>query len=90
MQDTVIRWVFIIRVPDWQAIRSHVPEHLNYLEKLKKEKKLFVAGSFPDETGGLIILQAGSEQEARDLMDRDPYFTHHVASYEVHPWRRRF
>lgn len=48
-------------------------EHLAYLEKLKGDGALVVAGPYEDLAGGAIVLRAASHAEAAALVDDDPY-----------------
>ena len=49
-------------------------DHFHYLESLLKQKKLFLAGPtlIPEDPFGLIILEAKTEEEAKELIENDP------------------
>lgn len=68
-----------------------LPAHLDYQIKLEREGKLFGAGPFYEEgqdvpSGGIVILRAGSIQEARALADADPMHAHKLRSYTIRRW----
>ncbi|HEX6351998.1 YciI family protein [Actinophytocola sp.] len=48
-------------------------EHLAYLNKLKEDGALVAAGPYEDLTGGAILLNAASQEDAASLVDGDPY-----------------
>ena len=49
-------------------------DHFRYLKKLLEQNKLFFAGPtlIPEEPFGVIILQTGTEEEAKKLLENDP------------------
>ncbi|MFX1436429.1 MAG: YciI family protein [Promethearchaeota archaeon] len=49
-------------------------EHFYYLKSLLEQKKLFLAGPtlIPEDPFGLIILEAATEEEAKNLLENDP------------------
>ncbi len=53
------------------------PEHVAFLDGLNADGKLAFAGPFlgADEkpTGSLVVVEAGSEDEAREIATADPY-----------------
>ena len=49
------------------------PAHREYLASLLERGKLAASGPFVDDTGALIIYEAESEAEARELIAGDPY-----------------
>lgn len=61
-------------------------EHSRYVEKLAKEKKLLVGGPFKDLSGAILIIQADSEAEARQIMENDPIVKDKVVKAEIHAW----
>jgi len=68
------------------------PDHLAYLDSLGE--KVRAAGGLLSEDGAeprgsLIIIEAGSLDEARAIAAADPYAKAGVfADVEVHPWRQ--
>ena len=49
-------------------------DHFYYLKSLQKQKKLFLAGPtlIPEDPFGLIILETKTEEDARELLEKDP------------------
>jgi uncharacterized protein YciI len=63
------------------------PRHLAYLQDLLAQGKLYSAGPFADQTGAIVIYEAKDEEEARELMDADPYKqAGALASAELREW----
>ncbi len=58
-------------------------EHIDFLKK-NYEKKLFVAsGRKVPRTGGVILARAENREELDAIIEKDPFFIHGVAEYEV-------
>lgn len=49
-------------------------DHFHYLKSLLKQKKLFLAGPtlIPEDPFGIIILEAETEEQAKELLENDP------------------
>jgi uncharacterized protein len=52
---------------------AHREEHLAYLNKLKDNGSLAVAGPQEDQQGGAIVLVAESHAAAEELVAEDPF-----------------
>ncbi len=63
-----------------------IADHVRYVERLLKEKKLVQAGPFTDGSGALAIIAPTDEQSAREIMARDPGIIDGVWDGELHPW----
>ncbi|GMV50036.1 hypothetical protein FBQ96_13925 [Nitrospirales bacterium NOB] len=76
--------------PDGQAKRKiHRPAHLAGLESLRQAGKLHLAGPFIDQIGSLVIIEADSFGEAKQIADADPYTIHGVFErVEIHPFQQ--
>lgn len=77
--------------PDSLAVRkANRPDHLAYLKGLGG--KLVLAGPFTESdgetmTGSLIVVDAASLQEAKDIAAGDPFAKAGLfASVEIRPW----
>ncbi|WP_062046659.1 YciI family protein [Bacillus sp. JCM 19034] len=60
--------------------------HLDYLGKRKDEGKVFAMGPFVDGTGGMVIYEADSIDEAKQIASEDPYILAGVRRLELHEW----
>ncbi|MGG1664409.1 YciI family protein [Brevibacillus sp. NRS-1366] len=62
------------------------PAHLEYVNELYKQGKVFMAGPFTDKTAGLVIYKAESLEEARKLAEADPVIVEGARTLELREW----
>ncbi|BFU48091.1 hypothetical protein KRMM14A1004_63280 [Krasilnikovia sp. MM14-A1004] len=62
-------------------------DHLAFLGKLSEAGVLVSAGRQNPPAGGVVLLDAATAQQARDLMADDPYVRHGLARYEAVGWQ---
>lgn len=63
-------------------------EHFVYLQNLVKVKKVVLAGPvFSNPVFGLIIMQVGSEKEAKEILDKDPSVVTGLHTYDLSPMK---
>lgn len=70
--------------PDEEKIMS---DHFQYLKKLTHDHKVVMAGPVFDFKFGLIILQVESEQEALEIMAKEPSVTDGLHTYKMSEMR---
>ena len=68
--------------PHWE--QKLVP-HRHYLVDTLKDR-LVSAGPFMDHTGGLVIVEVESVEEAEEVAKNDPAVLDGKFEYVVHPW----
>ncbi|MGC2332553.1 MAG: YciI family protein [Candidatus Acidiferrales bacterium] len=61
-------------------------EHVEFLERLVGDGRIFARGRFLDGSGGLTIFEAQSLEDARKAAESDPYVIHGVRRLEIHEW----
>jgi uncharacterized protein YciI len=77
--------------PDDPKIAEIRPVHRQYLSELREKGHLAISGPFSDGSGALIVLEAGSKDEAEALVKADPFAKAGVfASYVIRPWNPIF
>jgi uncharacterized protein YciI len=67
-----------------------IDEHFAYLEKLTEQGVMILVGRTQNNdanTFGIAILQAGSESEARAVMEQDPVIINQVMKAELYPYK---
>lgn len=74
-----------------EAMQDLLPAHLEYQIKMERDGILFGAGPLFKEGeaipyGGMIIVRAQDEAEARALADADPFHAAGLRSYTVNRW----
>jgi uncharacterized protein YciI len=63
------------------------PVHRDYLTGLKAKGHLVLAGPFTDDSGALIVYEAGSKDEAERLLQGDPFHANGIfQSWQIRPW----
>lgn len=68
--------------PHWE---QNLGSHRDYLvDKLKN--RLITAGQYTDHTGGLVITEIESLEEAEAIAKNDPAVIEKKLTYQVHPW----
>ncbi|PIC69864.1 hypothetical protein CSV77_11385 [Sporosarcina sp. P16b] len=63
-----------------------LPRHIEYLDRLDEQGKIFARGPFADQSGGLIIYRADSFEEALQLAEADPHVIEKVRRLELKKW----
>ena len=80
-------FVLEYRYADMDARARVRPDHLAYMRSLLKEGTVVLAGPVGDGSGAMMVLQVPSEQEARRVMENDPYTAAGVgADHVLRPW----
>src|SRR5580704_1750589 len=59
-------------IPGKSVAEQPLQEHGKYLKELMDKGSLQIAGAFLDDSGGLIILNAADEAEARRITAHNP------------------
>jgi len=80
-------FVLEYRYADLDARARVRPDHLAYAHALHKDGKVVLAGPVGDGSGAMMVLQVGSEDEAREVMANDPYTAAGVGvDHVLRPW----
>ena len=76
---------------DKERIQQARPEHRQYLGGLREQGKLAAAGPFTDDSGALIVYEAGSKEEAESFLKADPFNQNGIfLKYQIRPWNTVF
>jgi uncharacterized protein YciI len=63
------------------------PVHRQYLASLKDQGRLAASGPFTDDSGALIIYEAGSKEEAEGFLRADPFCKNGIfLKWHIRPW----
>lgn len=60
-------------------------DHIAYLKKVAGER-FFMGGGFLGKPGGMIVYEASSLKEAREIADGDPLISRRLYSYDLKEW----
>jgi uncharacterized protein YciI len=69
----VARFVLEIKFKDDEKRLQVRPAHRAFLAERLAERKLVTAGPWADDSGALLVFEADSEAELRELLAADPY-----------------
>lgn len=79
-------YAVLLPLKDEEKSNQFRPDHLAFLERMRKEKKVLFHGRFTDGTGGLVIYRAKDEEEVLSYVKQDPFVVEGARSYEIHEW----
>ncbi len=79
--------VTTFRTPQFQT--SVIDAHYAFLDHLRQQGKLELAGPFADKSGGAYVIRAGSLEEARSLAFSDPVHTTRSSIVSVYEWNAK-
>lgn len=75
----LITFNFIGNLPTDQQLA----EHRSYIDKKINEGLILLAGPKDPRTGGVIVALTKTEEEAKHLVEGDPYFPYQLADYQI-------
>ncbi len=74
-------------IQDKAKIAEVRPTHRQYLASLRDRHHLVASGPFTDDSGALIIYEAGSPEEAEQILKGDPFHEAGIfVSWKLRPW----
>ena len=73
-------------IVDRAIYEPYLPAHFEHLRELKARGALLLSGPFADRTGGMLLIQAASREEAEAFAQADPLVANKVDSYELREW----
>lgn len=80
-------FVLEYRYADMDARARVRTDHLAYLQSLLEEGTLVLAGPVGDGSGAMMVLKVDSEEQARQVVQRDPYTAAGVGvDHVLRPW----
>jgi uncharacterized protein YciI len=79
--------VMTIRTPQFQP--SVIDAHYAFLDHLKEQGALELAGPFADKSGGAYLIRAASLAEAQTIAYSDPVHTSGSSIVTVYEWHAK-
>lgn len=68
---------------------SVIDAHYAFLDRLRQQGKLEMAGPFTDKSGGAYLIKATNLEEARALAFSDPVHTTNSSVVTVYEWNAK-
>jgi uncharacterized protein YciI len=84
LSERTTRWVILLSHarPD-RFSEDLVRAHVTHLKRLQTEGRLDLCGPFPDHDGGMVVLRATNEAEAKAIAESDPFVSSGAETYEL-------
>lgn len=74
--------------PDPDKISRVRPLHRDYLQALKKNGHVVIAGPFLDDSGGLLVYEGETAEQVDTFIREDPFFKEGVfVSWVLRAWK---
>lgn len=83
----MILYAMIMETIDSEKDAEVLDEHKAYLAKYLESGKIFAKGPFTDHSGGLIIYNTESIEEAKELIENDPVIKYNSRKYTLKEWK---
>ena len=77
-------FLYLILLENKQPLNiDAIQRHVVHLKALDEEGKLFACGPFTDYPGGMVLIKAGSIEEADRIAQRDPFIKEGYKGYSI-------
>ncbi|MFK3651643.1 YciI family protein [Lysobacter enzymogenes] len=77
--------VMVMRLPQFDT--DQIGPHRDFLDGLRAQARLELAGGFADKSGGAYVLRAADLEEARVLAFADPLHLTGSSRVDVYEWK---
>lgn len=79
--------IALMKTIDPAKDKEILQEHIDYLHKKIEEEKILAKGPFTDHTGGLVIFNVNSLEEAKEIANNDPACRERSREYTFKEWK---
>ena len=69
-----------------ETFDRYVPEHKKYVRNLIDQGYKARTGYWAEYGGGMLLFEAASLEEAKDIVANDPLIKNECVNYELHQW----
>lgn len=83
----MILYAAILKTIDPKKDAEVLDEHIAYLQKHIDEGKIYAKGPFTDHSGGLVIYNVNTYEEAKAIIENDPVIRENSRTYTLKEWR---
>lgn len=66
-----------------EEVEKHLEAHVKFLDKYYALNKFICSGRQQPRVGGVVICNAKDKEEAKLIIQEDPFYKNDVAEYEV-------
>jgi len=66
-----------------EEVNKHMEAHAAYLKKYTEKNIFLITGKKVPWTGGILVANAGSREEAEKIVSEDPFHQNHVAEMTI-------
>lgn len=73
-------------IVDKPRFDQFVPAHVAYVKALIAKGHQAKTGYWSERGGGMLLFQAASLDEAKDIVEADPLIQNGCVTYELHEW----
>ncbi len=81
------RFVILLEKVAGRAVpKEAIARHVEHLRRLDRDGRLELAGPFTDYPGGMVIVRAADEAEARRIAEEDPFVREGFRTCSVRTW----
>ncbi|HHP7230080.1 MAG TPA: YciI family protein [Xenococcaceae cyanobacterium] len=74
-------------IVDKKIFDRYVQDHKEYVKKLIDQGYKAKSGYWGELGGGMLIFEASSLEEAKEIVANDPLIKNHCVSFELHQWK---
>lgn len=79
-------FVAFLKMKDETKSVEHRQAHLDFVDDMVAQDRLFSYGRLTDGSGGLLVFQAESLEQATDFANLDPYIELGARELSIHEW----
>ena len=69
-----------------EQITPHLQEHLDWQRRMHDSGRVLFSGPSGDRSMGIILVRAGSLEDAKEVLDSEPFHALGLRTYEIIEW----
>lgn len=82
-KEKFTRYVILLNKKVEKFPEELIKTHVEHLKRLDKNGQFVMGGPFSNYNGGMVIIKAGSFEQAKSIAESDPFITSGAESYEI-------
>lgn len=75
--------VLVNYIKPLEEIDQLLEDHIAFLDKYYKQKKLICSGRRNPRIGGVILVKEESKEDVEKIISEDPFYIHKAAEYQL-------